>query len=152
MARAATPAAAAPPAAATPVAPSAGGWEEFLAFAHTQRPTLADHLGKCTVRELSEKGATLAVPRGFRFDYLSRRDHLSLVEELAGRFFGRSMRVQVEVGEASNGNAPVEAPRASTAELTSAAMQNPAVQAAVQILGGEVAEVRERRPRRREGE
>ena len=159
MARDAAPAAAAPAVAATPAAPavataapSAGGWQEFLAFAHTERPTLADHLGKCTVREIGEKGATLAVPRGFRFDYLSRRDHLSLIEDLAGRFFGRPLRVQVEVGEASNGNAPVEAPRASTAELTSAAMENPAVKAAVQILGGEVAEVRERRPRRREGE
>ena len=135
-----------------PPRPPPARWEEFLAFAHTERPTLADHLGKCTVREITEKGATLAVPRGFRFDYLSRRDHLSLIEELAGRFFGRPLRVQVEVGEAGNGNAPVEAPRASTAELTSAAMENPAVKAAVQILGGEVAEVRERRPRRREGE
>ncbi len=92
------------------------------------------------------------MPRGFRFDYLSRRDHLSLIEELAGRFFGRPIRITVEVGEAANGGAPVEPPRASTAELTSAAMENPAVKAAVQILGGEVAEVRERRPRRREGE
>ena len=132
--------------------PSSGRWEDFLAFAHTERPTLADHLAKCTVRQLDDRGATLAVPRGFRFDYLSRRDHLSLIEELAGRFFGRPLRVQVEIGDAGNGSAPAEPPRASTAELTSAAMENPAVKAAVQILGGEVAEVRERRPRRREGE
>jgi hypothetical protein len=104
------------------------------------------------VRQLDDQAAILAVPRGFRFDYLSRRDHLSLIEELAGRFFGRPLRVQVEVGEVTNGNAPAEPPRASTAELTSAAMENPAVKAAVEILGGEVAEVRERRPRRREGE
>jgi hypothetical protein len=104
------------------------------------------------VRQLDDAAATLAVPRGFRFDYLSRRDHLTLIEELAGRFFGRPLRVQIEVGEASNGAAPVEPPRPSAAELTSAALQNPAVKAAVEILGGEVAEVRERRPRRREGE
>ncbi|MBX3027233.1 DNA polymerase III subunit gamma/tau [bacterium] len=155
------PAAAAPAARAATTAPSApppvpasagnGGWEDFVAFAHAERPTLADHLAKCAVRQLDADVAILAVPRGFRFDYLSRRDHLSLIEELAGRFFGRPLRVQVEVGDASNGNAPVEPPRPSTAELTSAALQNPAVKAAVEILGGEVAEVRERRPRRREG-
>ena len=144
----------APSAAATASAPaSSGRWEDFVVFVQGERTTLADHLSKCTVRQFSDGGITLAVPRGFRFDYLSRRDHLSLVEELAARFFGRPLRVQVELGEAaSSGGAPAEPARPSTAELTSAAMQNPAVKAAVEILGGEVAEVRERRPRRREGE
>jgi hypothetical protein len=79
---------------------------------------------------------------------LSRRDHVAQIEDLAARFFGRPMRVQVT---ASNPTAAAAAPpRATTAELTSAAMQDPAVQTAVNILGGEIAEVRERRPRRRE--
>jgi DNA polymerase-3 subunit gamma/tau len=141
--------------AALPVAaPGAGPrrWEEFLTFVHAERPTLADHLGTCSVRQLDDTVATLSVPRGFRFDYLSRRDHLALVEEIAGRFFGRALRVVVEAAEASAASAPVEPPRASTADLTSAAMQNPAVKAAMEILGGDIAEVRARRPRRREGE
>lgn len=94
----------------------------------------------------------LSVPRGFRFDYLSRRDHLTLIEEIATRFFARSLRVVVEAADSGGGGVPAEAPRASAADLTSAAMENPAVKAAMEILGGEVAEVRARRPRRREGE
>jgi DNA polymerase-3 subunit gamma/tau len=142
-----------PSARPAPVAPSSpGSWDEFVAFAHGERPTLADHLAKCTVRQLDVGGATLTVPRGFRFDYLSRRDHLALIEDLAARFFGRPLRVLVEAGEAANGGAPPAPPKPSAAELASTAMQNPAVKAAVEILGGEVAEVRERRSRRREGE
>ena len=71
------------------------------------------------------------------------------IEELAARFYGRPMRVQVSASDAATAGSS-EAPGATAAELTSAAMQDPAVQAAVSILGGEIAEVRERRPRRRE--
>ena len=146
--------AAAPAAAAVPPPDGARGWEDFVAFVHNERPTLADHLGKCTVRRLDDAAATLSVPRGFRFDYLSRRDHVTLVEEIAARFFGRPLRMVVEAadGAANGGAAPAEAPRASVADLTNAAMQHPTVKAAMEILGGEVSEVRERRPRKREGE
>jgi len=127
------------------------GWDEFLSFVQARRLTLAEHLSKCSVRPLDADGVALAAPRGFRFEYLSRKDHLSEIEALAAEYFGRPVRVQVA---ASDGGAPpaADAQRPSTAALTSAAMENPAVKAAVAILGGEVAEVRERRPRRREAE
>jgi len=159
-ASAAAPAFAARPAPSPPAAPSAepaggvapdAGWEEFVSYVRSQRPTLADHLGTCAVRGFDAAAAVLRAPRGFRYDYLSRRDHQTEVEELAQRFFGRPVRIQFEAGDAAAGPA-AEAPRPSAADLTSAALQNPAVKAAVQILGGEVAEVRERRARRRESE
>jgi DNA polymerase-3 subunit gamma/tau len=158
----AAPRAAAPPAASAPAAPvardagprppSGGGaqsWEAFVAFARAERPTLAEHLAKCAPARLEGQEMRIAAPRGFRADYLSRRDHVEQIEELAGRFFGRPMRVQVAAAEAAQ-DAAAEAPRQRTADLTSAALRDPAVQAAVNILGGEIAEVRERRPRRRE--
>ncbi len=143
-----------PRAAAQPAPPADGGsWEAFVAFVAGERPTLADHLGTCTVRELEGATLALAAPRGFRFDYLSRRDHVAELEEIAARFFARPMRLQLDVADGSSAaDAPAAAapPKRTPAELASAALQNPAVKAAVEILGGEVAEVRERRPRRRE--
>jgi DNA polymerase-3 subunit gamma/tau len=151
----AAPAAAVQPAAAaapaTPRTQAVGetqSWEAFVAYARSERPTLAEHLSKCALTELDDRTLALEAPRGFRADYLSRRDHVTQVEELAARFFGRPMRVRIAAAETAGG--PAEPPRPSAAELTNAALQDPRVQTAVNILGGEVTEVRERRPRRRE--
>jgi DNA polymerase-3 subunit gamma/tau len=142
--------------AAAPPAPAAGpeageaSWPAFVAFARGERPTLAEHIAKCALRRLDGQDVAIEAPRGFRADYLSRRDHVAQIEELAVRFFGRPMRVQVTAGDAASAAPQTQPPRATSAERTSAALQDPAVQAAVNILGGEIAEVRERRPRRRE--
>ncbi|MGD9762532.1 MAG: DNA polymerase III subunit gamma/tau [Candidatus Binatia bacterium] len=130
-------------------APTPSEWQRFVAFANEERPTLGDHLAKCALVDLDGTAVVVAAPRGFRFDYLSRRDHQAQVEELAARFFGRPMRIQLQAADAAN-TAAAEPAKRSSAELTSAALQNPAVKAAVEILGGEVAEVRERRGRRQE--
>jgi DNA polymerase-3 subunit gamma/tau len=122
-------------------------WDGFLAFARAERPTLAEHLSKC-VADIDGDPLRVEAPRGFRADYLSRADHRAQIEDLAARFFARPVHVQVIAAETRQDTA--EPARASAAELTSVALQNPAVQAAVTILGGEIAEVRERRPRRRE--
>jgi DNA polymerase-3 subunit gamma/tau len=136
-----------------PAAPSVAShaWQGFLAFANEQRPVLGDHLARCTLVQLEGAAAVIAAARGFRFDYLSRREHLTQVEDLATRYFGRPIRVQVQATEAANGGGS-EVGKRDAAERTSAALENPAVKAAVQILGGEVAEVRQRSARRREGE
>ncbi len=98
-------------------------------------------------------GVALTATRGFRYDYLSRNDHQTEIEELAATFFGRPLRVQVQAGDAVSGAPAADTPaKPSAAEMTSAALAPPTVQSAVAILGGEVAEVRERKPRRREAE
>jgi hypothetical protein len=60
--------------------------------------------------------------------------------------------VLIQAGEANAAPAAETPAKPSGAEIKSAALAHPTVQAAVAILGGEVAEVRERRPRRREAE
>ena len=148
-----SPKATAPAARTAPAAPTAGvgeqSWPAFVAFARAERPTLADHLAQCAPAGLDGQTIAIEAPRGFRANYLSRRDHVAQIEELAARFFGRPMQVRVSAADPAQADQPA-APRPTTAELTSAALQDPAVQAAVNILGGEIAEVRERRPRRRE--
>jgi len=137
------------PASSGGAAPGADSWPTFLAFARGERATLAEHLAKCTLTGFDGQAITLEAPRGFRADYLSRHDHVAQIESLAARFFGRPMRVRLSASDAAR-EAPAEPQRATAAELTNAALQDPKVQAAVSIFGGEVTEVRDRRPRRRE--
>jgi DNA polymerase III subunit gamma/tau len=128
-------------------------WADFLAFVNRERPTLGHHLGTCEPRRLEEAVLEIDAPPGFRHDYLARRDHVTEVEDLARRFFRRDVRVAIRPKSAVNGNGATEGAEVeSQADLTTAALGNPVVRAAVEILGGEVAEVRSRRPRRREEE
>ncbi len=138
-------------AAAAPADPAAAGsWEEFIGFVTRERPTLAHHLGTCELVKLDGPLLHIAAASGFRFDYLARRDHVSEIEDLAARFFGRELRLTV-AARAAQSNAPATVAAAEPKiDLTAAALGNPAVRAAMEILGGEVAEVRARKPRRQE--
>jgi DNA polymerase-3 subunit gamma/tau len=144
----------APSPSAAPPADALAQWTDFLAFVNRERPTLGHHLGTCDLRRLEGVALEIDAPAGFRHDYLARRDHVAEMEELARRFFERDVRVAVRPKSAANGNgsAQEEKKMESKADLTAAALGNPAVRAAVEILGGEVAEVRSRRPRRGEEE
>ena len=80
----------------------------------------------------------IGVAKEFSRKELARRETLSVLEDLAREFFGQPMRVSVEaVEETSVPPAPPPAP----AEL----LENPAIRKAVEILGGEVREIRNRR-------
>jgi hypothetical protein len=87
---------------------------------------------------------TLSVPRGYYYDYLVQRDHMQQIQDLAVRFFGRALRVSVNVTDVAE--SPRERPSAdaSPAALHAAALGDPVVKAAVEIFGGEVQEVRSR--------
>jgi hypothetical protein len=93
---------------------------------------------------------TLNVPRGYYYDYLAQRDHAQLVEELARRFFGRDLRVAVNAVEVEDSNGSAGESPESPAALHAAALDNPAVRAAVEILGGQVQQVKARPRRGRE--
>jgi DNA polymerase-3 subunit gamma/tau len=137
-----------------PVAMGSGGWRDFVDFVRQERPTLAEHLRTCEMSRMEGSVLEIEAPAGFRHDYLARRDHVAEVEDLVGRFFHRPLRVVVQPGTAKKAAAdepPGEA-ATSAADLTTAALGDPVVRAAVEILGGEVAEVRSRRGRRREEE
>jgi DNA polymerase-3 subunit gamma/tau len=129
--------------------PAAGGergWNEFLDFVGKEKVTLLTYLRSSRPPLLDEPELTLTVPQGYYYDYLVQRDHTQLVADLARRFFGRELRVTVKAADTGE-----EAPAAERAEnpaaLHAAALEDPAVRAAVEILGGQVQEVRAR-PRR----
>jgi len=69
---------------------------------------------------------------------LTSRTTLSQLETLASEFYGLPTRVRVE---AASEEAAPPPPQATSAEM----LEHPSVKAAVEILGGEVREVRPRR-------
>ncbi len=135
-----------PPPAAEPTQ-----WDAFVAFVGRERATLAHHLGQCEPARLDARGLDICAPKGFYYDYLSRADHTKELEELARRFFNSPLSVTLSAAAVANGRVNKDAesrPDRSGAELTDAALGNPTVRAAVEILGGEVQEVRVRKGRR----
>jgi hypothetical protein len=123
---------------ATPT-PGEHGWQEFLHFVSKEKITLLPYLKSSQTPSCDGAVLALAVPGGYYYDYLTQ--HTRQVEEMAQRFFGRALRVTVSVAEAA---AAAPAPPESGAALHAAALGNPVVRAAVEILGGEVQEVRSR--------
>jgi DNA polymerase-3 subunit gamma/tau len=125
-------------------------WEGFVAFVGKEKVTLLPYVSHSQVPSLDESVLTLNVPRGYYYDYLAQRDHTQLVEELARRFFGRDLRVTVNAIDAEKSSPASAEPAESPAALHAAALDNPAVRAAVDILGGQVQEVKARPRRGRE--
>lgn len=123
-------------------------WDQFLNFVGKQKITLLPYLQRSAPVDCGGAELVLTMPRGYYYDYLAQRGQTQLVEELARQFFGRPMRVSVTAAEAPLDPAP--APVTPTAALHEAALGNPTVRAAVEILGGEVHEVKAR-PRRERG-
>ena len=129
--------------------PAAGerSWDDFLAFVAKEKVTLLPYLKSSQPPHLDDPTVVLRVPSGYYYDYLAQRDHTQLAEHLAQRFFGRPLRLTVAALE------PADTPGATAAEspavLHAAALGDPVVRAAVEILGGEVQEVKSRARRGR---
>ena len=118
--------------------PSSSRWEEFLSFVQKTRISLFLTLSQARALVEAPGRLVIGVAKEFSRKELARRETLSVLEDLAREFFGQPMRVSVEaVEETSVPPAPPPAP----AEL----LENPAIRKAVEILGGEVREIRNRR-------
>ena len=135
--------------AAEPTAVGGGdqSWDGFLAFVGKQKVSLATYLRASEPSAVDGPTLALRVPAGHYHDYLAQRNHTQLVEDLAQQFFGRPLRVTVQV--ASPAAESTAEPAEDAADLHSVALGDPVVRAAVEIFGGEVQEVksRARRPR-----
>jgi hypothetical protein len=104
-------------------------------------------------RPLEDSGELLriGVDSEFAERTLSQRENLSALEEIAARCFGTAVRVEISIVKPSpeDAAARMAAEAALARELAERAHASPAVRAAVEILGGEVTDVR---PRGRGGE
>jgi DNA polymerase-3 subunit gamma/tau len=135
---------------APPLPAGERSWDGFVAFVGKEKVTLLPYVSKSQVPRLDEPVLALHVPRGYYYDYLAQRDHAQLVEELARRYFGRDLRVTVSAVDVGAADTTAAEPAESAAAMQAAALDNPAVRAAVEILGGQVKEVKARARRGRE--
>ena len=68
-------------------------WDAFLKFVTREKVTLLPYLAKATPPDCDDEEFPLCVPQGYYFDYL--KDHAYLVDELASRFFQRTIHATV---------------------------------------------------------
>ena len=123
--------------------PAAGAlWERFLARVREEKVAL--YLSLARARLLSAEGEALRIgveSEAMRRD-LTRRETLERLEAIAREVAGRPLRV--EVGPLPR-ELTAETPMAQARRRTEETLADPLVQAAVEIFGGEVRGVRERR-------
>jgi DNA polymerase-3 subunit gamma/tau len=127
-------------------APPGADWSQFIEFVRKEKVTLVHYIEHSQVARMNAGMLEIAAPEGYYYDYLAHRDHLKLVEELAGRFFGTPLRVTVTARRATAAAPPPSdtADKPTRAQQTATVMAHPLVKAAVDILGGELHEVKTR--------
>ena len=128
----------------------ASGWPAFLAAASAKVSLKMCLSGS----RLVDDGADLlhiGVASDFAHRALSQRDNLSVLHEIAARSYGIAKRIQVSVVKDSPAEIAMRqaAEAARRRELTERATASDTIRAAVEILGGEITDVRPRRRTRR---
>ncbi len=157
---AAAPAASGPIATATPTAdrqpaadtapqgaPEAGAplalvFDRLRGFAQEENRALFSALEDGQLLERADGRIRIRIPEGFAANRL--RGRVADLEDVCGRFFGEP--TQVEFADCDEPQpAPARAPKASTPDARrrrQEALGNPSVNAALEILGGEIVEIR----------
>jgi len=138
------------PATASPAATAVGrGWEGFLAAAQT-KISLKVYLNGSRPLEESDDVLHIGVENDLAMRALKDPDSVATLQELALRCYGGARRVLVSVAKppAEEIAMRMAAEEAQRREVKERAQQSASVRAAVDILGGEVTDVR---PRSRRG-
>jgi hypothetical protein len=122
------------------------GWPAFLAAAHAKVSLKMCLSGS----RLVDDGADIlhiGVASDFAHRALSQRDNLTLLSELALRAYGMTKRIQVSVVKAPPEDIATRqaADAARRQELKARATASETIRTAVEILGGEITDVRPRR-------
>jgi DNA polymerase-3 subunit gamma/tau len=126
-----------------PEAPLPVVFERLRAFTAKHAPRLSAELDGGSLLEVGAERVRLAAPTRFAAQRLAgRREAL---EELCGRFFGRGVRVEVVSPEAA-AEAAAESDSEAARRLRQEALAHPAVGLALEVLEGEIAEIRPLRP------
>ncbi|MEB2283896.1 MAG: hypothetical protein B6D46_08560 [Polyangiaceae bacterium UTPRO1] len=138
------------PATTPPAAENGGaGWDAFLAAAQNKL-TLKLYLAGSRPLEESADVLHIGVENDLALQALRDPESLAMLQELAARAYGGTRRVLVSVAKASAEDMArrIAAEDARRREISERAERSASVRAAIDILGGEVTEVR---PRSRRG-
>jgi DNA polymerase-3 subunit gamma/tau len=113
-------------------------WDELLAYVQAKKIGLYMSLSHARLLRAAAGTLVLGVAKEKFRSELTSRTTLSQLEALVTEFYGAPTRVRIE---ATPEEGTPSRPQPSTAEV----LEHPSVKAAVEILGGEVREVRPRR-------
>ena len=124
-------------------------WAGFRAFVEQHSPTIAVQLASCD-GELRDKTMIVRAPKGFCRDYLADAEHKSELQDMLTSYAGAEVALLLETlaGVSTGRSGKAAAPLASMADLSEKVLKDPKVQAAMEVLGGEVAEVKSREKRK----
>ncbi len=128
-----------------PVPAAGGGWSAFLAAAQG-KVSLRMSLLECSLIE--ESAERLHIGLANELAERALRGEMAVLTELAARAYGGPRRIELSVVRPATAAAPVPV-AVRTRELADRARSSPTVRSAVEILGGEITDVR---PRSRGGE
>jgi DNA polymerase III subunit gamma/tau len=125
--------------------PAGGGWTAFLAAAQT-KITLKLYLNGSRLLEETEEVLHIGVENELAVQALKDPDSLALLHDLASRSYGGRRRVQVSVAKPAAEEVAMRmaADDARRREISERAQRSTSVRAAIDILGGEVLDVRPR--------
>ncbi|MGE0680625.1 MAG: DNA polymerase III subunit gamma/tau [Candidatus Binatia bacterium] len=143
-------------AASTPVVKEAEiedpeSWEGFLRAVQKEKISLFFPLKSAHLLELTSGGMRIGVEKDLYFRELTRKESRTLLEDIAKRFFGRSLTVDITKGNMRSNVAslstdvtPDRTPGKAKQEPPTA--DDPLVQTVLDVLGGEVQGTRSHRP------
>ena len=128
-----------------PVAVSLAGdkdnlWQSFVSFVGREKKFLASHLAAGSALELPPGQLKIAVAERHHLNYLQDPDNLSVLKNLANRFFGADVAVHIT---AADSETLVRKDETTRSETTSQGDEGSAmVKEALRIFGGSIKTVR----------
>jgi DNA polymerase-3 subunit gamma/tau len=125
----------------------AAQWKDFLGAVQRERKALYMALVASRCLVLGEAELTIGVASEIYARELAKRENREGIEAIALTFFGRPLAVKVQAVRGAEGvdGGAVEGESAREQDLARESVEHPTVQAALDILGGEVRAVRPRR-------
>jgi DNA polymerase-3 subunit gamma/tau len=127
-------------------------WEGFLRAVRREKISLFFPLKSAVLLALTQTALRIGVEKDLYFRELNRKESRSLLEDIARRFFGRSIAIDITKGrpEMAASVAATEPLAANTpavqVEQEQPAAADPLVQTVLDVLGGEVQGTRSHRP------
>jgi DNA polymerase-3 subunit gamma/tau len=127
-------------------------WEGFLRAVQKEKISLFFPLKSAQLLELTPASMRIGVEKELYFRELTRKESRTLLEEIAKRFFGRPLAIDISKGNTTTSTTASLAPN-TTALATGSQPQphkptpdDPLVQTVLDVLGGEVQGSRIHRP------
>jgi DNA polymerase-3 subunit gamma/tau len=128
-------------ASAAPIAGSKDNlWQNFVSFVGKEKKFLASHLEAVTACELPPGQLKIGVAERHHFNYLQDPDNLSLLKQLAKRFFGDDVAIQITAIDPESSARRTETAAAAPASLED--QGDTMVKEALRIFGGSIRTVR----------